>query len=81
MPPSHQQAKETWPGPGEWVTHQLGPLTEINGQPISLSDHTLTIGSLKVALTASIDSPAKAIVVKTPATMSGSLRTLQPIAR
>ena len=22
--------------------HQLGPITEINGQPISLSDHALT---------------------------------------
>ncbi|MGZ4382433.1 MAG: hypothetical protein ACXVZ3_13540, partial [Gaiellaceae bacterium] len=42
VPPKRPpQVGETWPHPGEWITHTLGPLTEIEGRKIVLSDHTL----------------------------------------
>ena len=60
-------AGEKWPHPGEWVTHTLGPLTEIDGSRVALTDHTLTIGPAKVALVETRVAP-QTIVVKTGVT-------------
>jgi hypothetical protein len=61
-----QPAAEKWPHPGEWNTHTLGPLTEIEGRKLTLTDHTLTLGTLKVPLTQTIKATPHAIVVTTP---------------
>lgn len=61
-----QPAAEKWPHPGEWNTHTLGPLTEIDGRKVTLTDHTLTLGNLKVPLTQTIKATPHAIVVTTP---------------
>jgi hypothetical protein len=60
-------AAEKWPHPGEWITHTLGPLTDIEGSRITLTDHTLTIGVTKVALVEKEVAP-QTLVVKTDVT-------------
>lgn len=73
-------AAEKWPHPGEWVTRTAGPLTEIEGSLVTLSDHTLTIGAARVALIdKQVAPPAIGVKRKLPPTIpSGPIVRARP---